>query len=131
MHFVHKNLSCILPKIDEVRYVAKITNVFIIEISETKLDETILSSEVEVDRYDLIRLDRSRRGCGVAYYIQSSMTYSYKDNFCSNIEIIFVDIYLPKSKAILLGILHRPPDKSDFVKSINNVSTETGVLDRQ
>ena len=90
MHFVHKNLSCILPKIDEVRYVAKITNVFIIEISETKLDETILSSKVEVDGYDLIRLDRSRGGDGVAYYVQSSMTYSYKDNFCSNIEIIFV-----------------------------------------
>ena len=38
---------------------------------------------------------------------------------------------MPKSKPILLGILYRPPDKSDFVKHINNVFTETGVLDKQ
>ena len=43
---------------------------------------------------------------------------------------IFVDIFLPKSKPILLGILYRPSDKSDFVKH-SNVFAETGVLDEQ
>ena len=42
-----------MPKIGEVRYIANITNASIIGISETKLDETILSSELEVDGYDL------------------------------------------------------------------------------
>ena len=82
-----------MPKIDEVRYIANITNVSIIGISETKLDETILSSELEVDGYDLVRLDRSRRGGGVACYIKSSIAYSYKDSFCSNMESVFVDIF--------------------------------------
>ena len=36
-----------------------------------------------------------------------------------------------ESKPILLGILYRQPDKSDFVEHINNVFTETGVLDKQ
>ena len=85
-----------MPKIDEVRYVLNITNASIIGISENKLDETILSSELEVDGYDLIRLHRSRRGGGVACYIKISIAYSYKDSFCSKIEIIFVDIYLPR-----------------------------------
>ena len=71
------------------------------------------------------------RGGGVACYVKSSIGYSYKDSFCSNTESIFVDIFLPKSKPILLGILYKPPDKSDFVKHINNVFTETGVLDKQ
>ena len=90
-----------------------------------------MASELEVDGYDLVRLDRSRRGSGGAFYIKSLTAYSYKDSFCSNTESIFVDIFLPKSKPILLGILYRPPDKSDFVKHINNVFTETGVLDKQ
>ena len=38
---------------------------------------------------------------------------------------------MPKFKSILLGILYRPLDKSDFVKHINNVFTETGVLHKQ
>ena len=85
-----------MPKIYEVRYVVNITNASIIGISENKLDETILSSELEVDSYDLTRLHRSRRGGDVACYIKISIAYSYKDSFCSNIEIIFVDIYLPR-----------------------------------
>ena len=44
----------------------------------------LLSSELEVDGYDLVRLDRSRRGGGVACYIKSSIAYSYKDSFCTN-----------------------------------------------
>ena len=104
-----KKVNSLLPKIDEVRYIANITKASIIGISETKLDETILSSELEVDGYVLIRLDRLGRG------------------FCSfsiNTEKIFVDTYLPnKSKQILLGILYRPPDKH-----INYILTEARVL---
>ena len=48
-------------------------------------------------------------------------------SFCSNIEIVLVDIYLPKSKQNLLGI-YKLPNKSDFVKHINNVFTGNGVL---
>ena len=93
MHFIHINVNSLLPKIDEVRYIANITNASIIGISETKLDETIWSSELEVDGYDLVRLDRSRRGGGVACYIKSSIAYSYKDSFCSNTESTFVYIF--------------------------------------
>ena len=65
----------------------------IIGISETKLNETILSSELEIDGYDLVRLDRSRRGGGVACYIKDLIAYKYKDRFCSNTASISVDIF--------------------------------------
>ena len=54
MQFIHININSLLPKIDEVHYIANKTNASIIGISETKLDETILSSELEVDGYDLV-----------------------------------------------------------------------------
>ena len=47
MHFIHINTNSLLPKIDEVRYISNITNAPVIGISETKLYETILSSELE------------------------------------------------------------------------------------
>ena len=52
-----------------MHYIANITNPFFFRASETKLDKTVLSSELEVDGYDLVRLDRSMRGGGVACYI--------------------------------------------------------------
>ena len=51
---------------------SNITNTLIIGISEAKLNETILSSELGVDGYDLVRLDRSRRG---------QIAYSYEDSY--------------------------------------------------
>ena len=57
MHFIHININNLLPKIDEIRDISNITNASIIGISETKIDETIWSSESEVDGYDLVRLD--------------------------------------------------------------------------
>ena len=47
MYFIHININSLLPKIDEVRYISNIINASVIGISETKLDETILSSELE------------------------------------------------------------------------------------
>ena len=49
MHFIHIKINSLLSKIDRVHYLANIINVSIIGISETKLDETILTSELEVD----------------------------------------------------------------------------------
>ena len=70
-----------------------ITNASIIGISETKPGKTSCSSELEVDGYNLLRLDRSRRDGGIACYIKNSIAYSYKESFCANTESIFVDIF--------------------------------------
>ena len=58
MHFIHLNINSILPKIDEIRYIAKLTNATVIGLSETKLDNAVFSSELEIG-HDLVRSDRS------------------------------------------------------------------------
>ena len=80
MHFIHLNINSLLPKIDEIHYVAKLTNATVIELSETKLDNTVLSCEHEIEGYDLVRSDRSRRG-GVACFVKNSISYNRKPNF--------------------------------------------------
>ena len=113
-----KKVNSLLPKIDEVRYIANITKASIIGISETKLDETILSSELEVDGYDLVRLDQSRRSGGVACYIKSWVAYSYEDSFCSNTESIFLNIFffLNRSQSYWVSYIDHP---------INQISLST------
>ena len=83
MHFIHKNISSLLPKIDKVRYIANIINAFIIGISETKLDETILSSELEINSYDLAKHDRSRRGGDIICYITDLQ--QHRKYFCCHL----------------------------------------------
>ena len=46
MHFIHLNINSILPKIDETRHIAKLTNATVIGLSENKLYNAVLSSEL-------------------------------------------------------------------------------------
>ena len=67
----------------------------------------------------------------VACYVKKSLEYNYRDNFRKNTESIFIDIFLPKAKPILIGILYRPPDKNDFVKNLEETFTNCNILDKQ
>ena len=77
LHFVHININSLLLKINELRYLAKSSNATIVGIIETKLDNSISSSENEIEGYDLLRLDQSPRRGGVACYIKRSLAYNY------------------------------------------------------
>ena len=131
MHFIHLNIMSILPKIDEIRYITKQTNATVIGFSETKLDNTILSSELEIEGYDLVRSDQSRRGGGLACFIKKSILYNRKPNFYINTESIFIEVFIPKSKPVLTGILYRPPDKCDLVNCLERTFSNTNVFESQ
>ena len=62
-HLLHLNINSLLPKIDELRHIARLTNAAVIGISESKLDDSVLTSEIQIDEYDL-RCDRNRHGLG-------------------------------------------------------------------
>ena len=57
MHFIHLNINSILLKIDEIRYIANLTNATVIGLRKTKFDNTVLSSELEIEGYGLVRSD--------------------------------------------------------------------------
>ena len=98
MFFINLNINSLLPKIDEISYVGKLTNGNVIELSETKLDNTVLSSE-DLVRSDLVSSDHFRRG-GVACFLKNSISYNRKPNFCINTESIFIEIFRPRSKLV-------------------------------
>ena len=59
----------------------------ILTISETNLDSTITDSEVSIQSFCLERLDRNRRGGGVAVYIDEKMSYHRRLVLDSNVEV--------------------------------------------
>ena len=78
-----------LPKIDELRHIARLTNAAVIGISKSKLDDSVLTSEIQIEGFDLLRCDRNRHGGGVACYIKSELSYNVKSYFPKDIENIF------------------------------------------
>ena len=131
LHFLHINVNSLLPKIDEVKLIANKSNATILGISETKLDETIMDSELNIEGYDRIRSDRNRHGGGVACYIKKDRHYNVRTNCPTNFENIFLDLLLPNSKTILIGIHYRPPDQSGFLDKVSNAITEMDGFDNK
>ena len=120
LHLLHLNINSILPKIDELREIAKVSKATIIGISESKLDESILDDEIDIPGYKVFRADRNRNGGGVACYIKSDVARNVRKDFSNDIENLFLDIFLPNSKPILVGIIYRPPDQSGFLSKLTD-----------
>ena len=88
--FEYQNL---LLKIYNIRFTTKQSKTSITGISEPKLESSFFNSEVDIVGYHIIRMERSRRGGGVACYIKTSLSYNHKSSFYPNIESIFMDIF--------------------------------------
>ena len=131
LHLIHLNINSLLSKIDELRAIAKKSRAAVIGITESKLDESVTDEEINIDGYELIRSDRNRHGGGVACYIRNDISFNPRDNFSSEVENIFLDMLLPKTKPILIGILYRPPDQSKFLDKLSTAISETDNFDAQ
>ena len=73
LHLVHLSINSLLPKIDELRYIAKRTKATVIGISESKLDNTGLDSEIYIENHEILRFDRDQRRGGVASHLPNEI----------------------------------------------------------
>ena len=131
LHLIHLNINSLLSKIDELREIAKKTRATVIGITESKLDGSVLDGEINIDGYELVRSDQNRHGGGVACYIRNDISFNIRGDFSSEIENIFLDILLPKTKPILIGILYRPPGQSKFLDNLSTSISQTCSFNEQ
>ena len=115
------------------RFINK-TSFDLVCINETRLDQTIKNSEVELQGYDLVRRDRNRHGGGVAIYIRKVIPYLERKSLIpDNVEAICLEIQKPNAKPIIISTWYRPPgSKSEllerfdlFLQNIDNENKET------
>ena len=78
LHLIYLNINRLLPKIDERQHTSNSSNAAVTGISESKLDESVLQSEIQIKNYDLLCRNRDRRGGGVACYIRIDISYIQK-----------------------------------------------------
>lgn len=122
LHFVHLNIRSLLPKIDEVRMLARNTRAACICMTETWLDETVFDSEIQIDNYVLRRQDRNRHGGGVCIYVRSDLSFNPRDDLSHDeLEATWIDLILPKTKPILCGVVYRPPQQCNFYNLLEDL----------
>ena len=104
---MHLNINSLLPKIDKLRYIARLSNATVVGISESKLHKFITYSEILIGNYDLLLCDRNRNRRRIAPYIRNDLSHALKNLFSNHIENVFFEIHLSKTKLITVGIVCR------------------------
>ena len=131
LHFLHLNCNSLPSKIEELRQFVSSVSPHVFCFSETKLDKSILDGEIGFENYSTIRKDRNRNGGGVACFIHKSLAFEVRSDFPKDFENIFIDILLPKTKPILLGVIYRPPSDMQFVENLNNCLSNSNSFNSQ
>ena len=99
-------------------------NIDILVIEETKIDESFPEGQFLIPGYKKpYRKDRNRNGGGIIVYVREDIPSRKLDQFKldDDIEGIFIEINLRKSKLLMLAI-YRPPSssKSQYLNSVGN-----------
>ena len=117
LHFIHLNARSLLPKISELKIIACKTKAAVISVSETWLDNSVTDAEIWIDNYSIVRKDRNRNGGGVCAYVRNDISFTLASDISENeLEAIWIEILLPKSKPIILGTCYRPPNQNNFLE---------------
>ena len=80
------------------------------------LDDSVPTSEIQIDEYDLLHCERNRHGGGVACYVRNDLSYNAKSYFPKGIENIFFELLLPNTKPIVVGTTYHPPNQTNLME---------------
>jgi hypothetical protein len=117
IHLVHINARSLRHKTTELSILAQRTRASVIAVSETWLDTSVLNAEVSLPGYNIIRKDRGSHGGGVCLYIKEDLAFNPRaDLDDTQLEIVWIDLLLKKTKPILIGCAYRPPGQQNFVE---------------
>ncbi|XP_077979525.1 uncharacterized protein LOC144434880 [Glandiceps talaboti] len=125
------NINSLLCHLDNLRIALMDFPTDIICLSETKLDSSILDSEIKIEGYNLIsRKDRNRRGGGVACYVKSSIpALDRSQDVPTGLELTLTEIRLASSKPLIVGSIYRPPGPVQ-IDWYNDVERTTSVWNK-
>ena len=107
LNFIHLNMRSLLPKLDELQILAANTKVAVIGITESWL-------EINITDYSILRRDRNHEGGDVCIYIRKDFIFKLRDDIRTTLETVWAELYLPKTRPILIGVCYRPPNHTDF-----------------
>ena len=99
----HLNINSIRSKFDLMKTMLT-RNIDILMITETKLDDSFLASQLEIDDFNTpFRLDRNKDGGGILLCICSYIVASKLSNyiFSNDIEVFFIEINIKRHKWLI------------------------------
>jgi len=132
----HLNVNSLRNKFIEIREMLKVSEIDILGLSETKLDDSFGQSTFHCPNYTAYRQDRDIHGGGIACYVSSALPHRRRDDLCVNelnFQSLVVEVIHQKTK-FLVVVLYNPPSTPSnklpeiFERLCNNVNTDSQTM---
>jgi len=115
LYFLHVNVRSLLLKLNEISMIARQTNAACIGIKESWLDNSVFDSELSIPIYTIVRRDRNRQDSGVCIFIRCDLAFNTRPDLQhDDLEAVWIELLLPKTKPILFAVVYRPSTQSNF-----------------
>lgn len=109
------NARSLIPILTDLKNFIVKNQFHIVGITESWLTTSIEDAAVNIDGYNLVRLDREGRGGGVILYIRDIFKFEILHSEIQDyIEHIWVNLTL-NNKSIVIGVDYHPPNTSGFL----------------
>ena len=78
-------------------------------------------NEVNIDGYSLSRHDRNKHGGGVCLNVKNNISFrQINDVTTQNWEALWIELLLPRTRPIRVGVCYRPPHDNTFLDKLEN-----------
>ena len=139
LYFVHLNARSLLNNFELVKGFIDNNNIAVSTVSETWLNSNIPNKLIELQGYNIIRVDRNqinsqnnkyKRGVGIVTYLRDDLdNYATIPNITisdQNLEQQWIEIKFQNKKNLIIGNCYRPPNGSvDIALQTLNNNIET------
>ncbi|XP_026050145.1 uncharacterized protein LOC113037368 [Astatotilapia calliptera] len=114
LRIAHLNIRSLRNKIPDVHHILTRDKIHVLALTETQLDKNVKNFELTINNYKLYRKDRNngngkRAWGGVALYVRDQIPVKKDLPNLSDVEMIWIEIFLPHTKPVLIGCCYRPP----------------------
>ena len=135
LYFVHLNARSLSSNFDLIKCFISNNNIAACTISETWLNSKIPNKLIEIQGYNIIRLDRNqinnetnkyKRGGGLLTYLRNDLeNYNIISNITTsdqNLESQWIEIKFQHQKNLIIANCYRPPNGSEdtALRTLNN-----------
>ena len=103
----------------------------VVGITESKLDDSINDSGICIEGYNIIRRDWNRKSRGLVCYISKKICFNAKNCISNEVENIFIELLIPKTKPLTFGTIYKPPDQLRFLETLSDSLNTPNILNEE
>ena len=119
LHCICLDVRSLFPKRFALLAFLSVVNADVVAITETFLDDTIISSQLLTSDYTIFHRDRNRHGRGVMILVRSTIAAVRMLDLETNCEILWLKL-LTAPSSFLFGVFYRPPGSPvDILGNLN------------